>query len=120
MAEPTADIDHDEPTELKLDNLFSVSRVEVVQQVSSEELKVVIQQLARSLAALSQGPKSIDLHQSILGLRAELTELKSTHSSSLKELATQQVCQWTILASFCKGLTDMVPRIAITIISNHT
>ena len=95
MAEPDADIDHDGPRELNLDKLFSVSRVEVIHQVSSDELKAVIQQLARSIAALSQGPKSEDLQKSILAQKEDLTDLKKTHASSLQQLTNQQVCCYT-------------------------
>ncbi len=91
MAEPTLDILHDVPTELNLDNLFSVSRIEVVQQISSEELKGVIRQLAQSLALLNQGPKSQDLQSSITSLRKDLADLRKEHASSLQQLETQQV-----------------------------
>lgn len=93
MAQPAANIDQDGPVELNLDNLFPVSRVEVVQQISSEELKAVIQQLAQSIAALSQGPKSEDLQKSISSLKEELLDLKDTHSTSLHQLTIQQVLQ---------------------------
>ena len=93
MAEPFADTVRDAPANLNLDNLFSVSRVEVVQQISSDELKAVIQQLAHSIATLSLGPSSSDLQHDISVLNEELTALREAHASSIQQLGTRQVGQ---------------------------
>lgn len=81
----------DDKRAINLDNLFSVAHVEVIQRISLEELKAVIQQLSDNVAHLSTGPRAQDLQTNINSLKEELSGLKKAHSQSLSQLEAQQV-----------------------------
>lgn len=75
------------------DKLFSVSRVEVVQQISVEELKSIIQQLAKSISDLGDGPTVEDvanLRSDVDALKGEVAELRLSNQEQHEALLSKQ------------------------------
>ena len=64
-----------------LNRLFSVSRVEVIQHISAEELKSILHQHSKSILELQDGPKLEDFEN----LRSEFDSLKATVSELRQE-----------------------------------
>ena len=82
---------------IDLDNVFTVARVEVVQQIDSEQLKAALRRVVSDVALLSRGPKN----EEIASLRGELQALrnevealragKAASDSRLEAVCLQQV-----------------------------
>jgi hypothetical protein len=81
------------------DQLFSVSRVEVIQQISVEELKSIIQQLAKNI---SDGPKLEDvanLRSDIDVLKGEVEELRLSNQEKHDALLSKQATSHALSSS---------------------
>ena len=84
---------------MDLERLFTVAHVEVVQQISANDLELVIRQLMESVDCLQAAPKAQNLQNSIEALSAELEDLRSSHSNSLQLLDRQQVTVQTMAST---------------------
>jgi len=76
-----------------LEKLFTVSRVEVIQHISAEELKSVIQQLAKNISDLQDGPKLEDfnsLQNDFESLKVEVSELRIANQEKHEALQSKQ------------------------------